>query len=228
MINLSLTQNEQKNLSKDEIEIAMARKLEILMLPHLRRHISFFYAGGNLKGKAQAYREVMDKKKIEDIINKNTKDIVPTVCKPLCEMVVEILKENGISAETVSCDTDMFKHTDVLLTTSTGKQYIINFLEDMENIQTGMKTPDFASYPYYEKRYEKFKGGLTTDGKSLCNIDFLSEAQLDKIDANLGYKKLNMYMDSVIDQIKTEFLHFKEFIGDNNLSPAKELELKLV
>ena len=227
MINLSLTQNEQKNLSKDEIEIAMARKLEILMLPHLRRHISFFYAGGNLKGKAQAYREVMDKKKIEDIINKNTKDIVPTVCKPLCEMVVEILKENGISAETVSCDTDMFKHTDVLLTTSTGKQYIINFLEDMENIQTGMKTPDFASYPYYEKRYEKFKGGLTTDGKSLCNIDFLSEAQLDKIDANLGYKKLNMYMDSVIDQIKTEFLHFKEFIGDNNLSPAKELELKM-
>lgn len=67
MINLSLTQNEQKNLSKDEIEIAMARKLEILMLPHLRRHISFFYAGGNLKGKAQAYREVMDKKKIEDV-----------------------------------------------------------------------------------------------------------------------------------------------------------------
>ncbi len=84
-------------------------------------------------------------------------------------------------AETLSCDTDMFRHTDVLLTTSSGKQYIINYLEDMENIQSGMKTPDFASYPYYEKRYKKF----------------------------------NMYMDSVIDQIKTEFLHFRDIMAQN-------------
>lgn len=215
MINLSLTQNEQKNLSKDEIEIAMARKLEILMLPHLRRHISFFYAGGNLKGKAKAYREVMDKQKVEDIISQKTEETISTVCKPLCEMIVKILKENKIKAETLSCDTDMFRHTDVLLTTSSGKQYIINYLEDMENIQSGMKTPDFASYPYYEKRYKKFNGGPTTDGKSLHNIDFLSEAQLSKIDANLGYKKFNMYMDSVIDQIKTEFLHFRDIMAQN-------------
>lgn len=88
-------------------------------------------------------------------------------------MVVEILKENGINAETVSCDTDMFKHVDVLLTTRSGKKYIINYLEDIENIQTGMKTPDFASKAYYERRYKKFENSFTTDNKSLKEISFI-------------------------------------------------------
>ena len=52
MINLRLNNEESKNLSEEEIEIAMARKLEILILPYLRRNINFFYAGGDLKGKA--------------------------------------------------------------------------------------------------------------------------------------------------------------------------------
>lgn len=105
-------------------------------------------------------------------------------------MVAKILNENGINAQTVSCDTDMFRHTDVLLTTKTGKQIIINYLEDIENIQAGMKTPDFASHSYYERRYKKFEGGLTTDGKDISNITFLSENQMNKIDTNLGYKKI--------------------------------------
>ena len=130
-------------------------------------------------------------------------------------MVAKILNENGINAQTVSCDTDMFRHTDVLLTTKTGKQIIINYLEDIENIQAGMKTPDFASHSYYERRYKKFEGGLTTDGKDISNITFLSENQMNKIDTNLGYKKNNMYMDSVIEQIKTEFLNFKEIMAEN-------------
>lgn len=53
-----------------------------------------------------------------------------------------------------------------------------------------MKTPDFASHSYYERRYKKFEGGLTTDGKDISNITFLSEEQMNKIDTNLGYKKI--------------------------------------
>ncbi len=203
----------------------MARKLEILILPYLRRNINFFYAGGDLKGKAKAYKEELKQTELEKMINEKSNNTIPTVCKPFCEMVAKILNENGINAQTVSCDTDMFRHTDVLLTTKTGKQIIINYLEDIENIQAGMKTPDFASHSYYERRYKKFEGGLTTDGKDISNITFLSENQMNKIDTNLGYKKNNMYMDSVIEQIKTEFLNFKEIMAENEWL-TKELEME--
>lgn len=220
MIKLNLNEKEKENLTEDEIELAMARKLEILILPILRRNMDFFYAGGNLKGKANAYRNPTNKTKIEQALNKKGENI-PTVCKPLCNMVAEILQDNGINAETVSCDTDMFKHTDVLLTTKTGKKYIINYLEDMENIQTGMKTPDFASEAYYKRRYKKFENGLTTDGKSLEGIGFINEEGLSKIDLNLGYKKQQMYMNDVIQQIKNEFLNFREIMAENEWATEK-------
>ena len=207
MINIKLTEKEKQGLTEEEIEIAMARKLEILILPHLRRNIKFFYAGGDLKGKAQAYREIQNEEDLENALNSN--ESLSTVCKPLCIMIAEILKDNGIDAKTVSCDTDMFRHTDVLITTKSGKKYIINYLEDMEMIQTGMSTPDFAGRKYYERRYKKFEGTVTTDGKSLEGIDFISEDTLDKIDGNLGYKRYGMYMDVVIEQIRNELKDYR-------------------
>ena len=130
-------------------------------------------------------------------------------------MVVEILKENGINAETVSCDTDMFKHVDVLLTTRSGKKYIINYLEDIENIQTGMKTPDFASKAYYERRYKKFENSFTTDNKSLKEISFIDQDKLSQIDEKLGYKQCGLYMDDVIEQVKKEFKNFRIIMAEN-------------
>lgn len=218
MISLELNSKERENLRKEEFEIAMARKLEILILPYLRRNLHFFYAGGNLKGKAKAYKMKQNKVDLERIINEGNTEKISTVCKPLCEMVAEILQNNGIKAETVSCDTDMFKHTDVLIETKEGRKYIINYLEDMESIQTGMKTPDFASKQYYERRYKKFENGLTIDGKDLQGISFLSEEDLDRIDDTLGYKKYNMYMNEVIQQIKTEFKNFKDIMLENEIA----------
>lgn len=82
MIDLKLSADEIKGLTEDEIEIAKARKLEILIMPFLRRNMQFFYAGGNLQGKAKAYRESMDEQILEQTIqNKNNN--IPTVCKPL-------------------------------------------------------------------------------------------------------------------------------------------------
>lgn len=226
MIDLKLSKDERKNLSEDEIEIAMARKLEILILPIVRRNLKFFYAGGDLKGKAKAYRENLAKDEIQKVLETRNGNIA-TVCKPFCETVAEILNDNGITAETVSCDTDMFKHTDVLITTKNGKKYIINYLEDMENIQSKMKTPDFASQKYYERRYKKFENGLTTDGKDLKGISFLTQEELAKIDTNLGYKKYGMYMDDVIQQIKNEFSNFREVMADNTwIAKQAELEKK--
>lgn len=214
MIKLELSDTEKEGLSNEEIEIAKARKLELQILPLLRRNINFFYAGANFPKKSKAYNRPINEKEIDNAIS-GKQQAISVVCKPLCEMVVNILKENGLNAETISCDTDMFRHTDVLLTTSAGKQYIINYLEDMENVQSGMKTPDFASKAYYERRYQKFEGGLTTDGKSLDNINFLSSEQLNKIDKNLGYKKFGMYLDDVIEQIRKEFENFREITAEN-------------
>lgn len=214
MIKIELSDKEKDGLTQDEMKIATARKLEILILPHLRRNINFFYAGANFPKKAKAYHNAVTEEQIQDTISKKDSRI-SVVCKPLCETVADILKENGLNATTISCDTDMFRHTDVLLTTSSGKQYIINYLEDIENVQTGMRTPDFASRAYYERRYEKFEGGSTPDGKTLENIQFLSEEQVGKIDENLGYKKYGMYMDDVIRQIKAEFNDFRTIMAEN-------------
>lgn len=219
MIKVELSEKEKQGLNEEEQELAIARKLEVEMLPLLRRNINFFYAGANIPKKAQAYNQPMNQEKLEKTISEKSKAI-SVVCKPLCEMVVSILRENGLNAQTLSCDTDMFRHTDVLLTTKSGKQYIINYLEDMENVQTGMKTPDFASKAYYERRYKKFEGGLTTDGKSLSNISFLDEDTMGKIDENLGYKKFGMYMDDVIEQIKVEFENFREVMTENTYAQA--------
>lgn len=214
MVKIELSDKEKEGLSQDEIELAIARKLEILMLPHLRRNINFFYAGANFPKKAQAYHNELSQEEVDDVMA-GKMSRVSVVCKPLCDTVAAILRENGLDATTVSCDTDMFRHTDVLLTTSSGKQYIINYLEDIENVQTGMQTPDFASEAYYKRRYEKFEGGLTPDGKSLDNIQFLGEEQIGKIDENIGYKKYGMYMDEVIAQIKSEFEDFRTIMAEN-------------
>ena len=214
MIKIELTEQEKEGLTEDEIEIALARKLEMVVLPHIKRNINFFYAGANIPVKSKAYNQRVNETELKQAIE-GKKEAIPTSCRRLCKMVAQILRDNGLNAHTVTCDTDIFRHTDVLLTTSSGKQYIINYLEDAENIQTGMKTPDFASKQYYERRYKKFEGGETTDGKVLGNISFLPEDRLDKIDTNLGYKKYGMYMDSVIAQIRREFEDFRTIMAEN-------------
>lgn len=215
MIDLRLTVQEKEGLTEDEIELAMARKFEAMLLPHLRRDIAFFYAGGNLKGKSKAYNAEITKEEIEDLIASDAK--LPTVCKPLCEVVAEVLQDNGLDVDTIACDTDIFKHTDVLLTAKSGRKYIINYLEDMEMVQTRMTTPDFASKPYYVRRYQKFEGTKTPDGKSVDNIAFLSRDRLSKIDDNIGYKRANIYMDEVIDQIRKEFDDFRNIMARNEI-----------
>lgn len=70
MINLELSDKEKENLTNEEIEIAKARKLELLILPYLKRNINFFYAGGDLPNKAKAYNDKMDKNILEQEIEK--------------------------------------------------------------------------------------------------------------------------------------------------------------
>ena len=86
MISLELSEAEKKDLTEDEIELAMARKLEILILPHLRRKMQFFYAGWNLEGKKEAYHEPIDKDELEKRLNESNPTSIPTVCKPILSL----------------------------------------------------------------------------------------------------------------------------------------------
>ena len=227
MIKVELTEKEKEGLTEDEMELAIARKLELMILPHIKRNINFFYAGANIPKKSRAYKQKVNEDELEQAIQ-GKRNPIPTSCRRLCKMVAQILRDNGINARTVSCDTDIFRHTDVLLTAKSGKQYIINYLEDAENIQTGMSTPDFASQKYYERRYKKFEGTETTDGKKLNKIDFISDDRLGKIDTNLGYKKYGMYMDTVIEQIRDEFADFRNIMADGEYLDTEYQMGKLV
>jgi len=78
---------------------------------------------------------------------------------------------------------------------------------------------------YNHGRYKKFENGLTTDGKSLEGIEFLTEEELKKIDKNIEYTKYNMYMNDVIEQIKKEFSNFRTVMAENDwISKQVELE----
>ena len=222
MVKIELSEEEMKGLTEEEKEIAIARKLEIKILPLIRRNINFFYAGANIPKKAEAYQEEANIENVDENFNNNGQPI-DTACRPLCEKISEILNESGLHAETLSCDTDIFRHTDVLITTSSGKQYIINYLEDIENIQTDMKTPDFASEQYYNRRYKKFEGTVTTDGKRLDNIAFIDSEELAKIDDNLGYRQYGMYMDDVIAQIRKEFSNFRTQMSTNEIMERNDI-----
>ena len=79
-------------------------------------------------------------------------------------------------------------------------------MDRINKARNGRTESDF----YYDWRYKKFEGKLTTDGKSIDGTDFLPQDRLSLIDNNLGYKQFDMYMDSVINQIKTEFENFRD------------------
>ena len=89
MIKLDLSTKECYNLTKDETEIAMARKLEFLILPHLRRNINFFYAGANIPKKSEAYNQPISENELTRAVSRESSTL-PVVCKPLSIMLSQI------------------------------------------------------------------------------------------------------------------------------------------
>ena len=68
MIKIDLSSREMNGLTQEEKEIAIARKLEMLILPHLRRNINFFYAGANFPKKASVYHNTVTEEQIQNSI----------------------------------------------------------------------------------------------------------------------------------------------------------------
>lgn len=214
MINLALNAREKNGLEGDLLELAMMRKAQKIISPYLERNIQFFYGGANIPKKAEAYHEKLETETLENSVRKRKP--LPVVCRNICEKVVEVLGENGLTAETISCDTDMFGHVDILITTASGNQYIVNFLEDIEMIQTYSNTPNFASKGYFDYRYAKFQGKPTTNGVAINKIAFLSEEERKRIDRNIGYAWESdhgiFYFDDIIKETAKEIEDFRSYL----------------
>lgn len=214
MINLKLSAKEKEGLTDDMKELAMVRKLQLMTAPYLKRNSKFFLEGSNVPQKAKAYNTPLSKEKFEEDL-KNGK-VTAAICDNLCKLSVKMLQENGLNAQTISCDTDIFRHIDILLTTKSRNQYIINILEDLDLIQAFMKTPNFASRDYYDIRYKKFEnnGGITTNGNRISNIKFIDSSELLQIDKNLGYVDKNggLYQDDIYESLKHKLSNFKQLL----------------
>ncbi len=79
---------------------------------------------------------------------------------------MDLLKQvYNIDSELVSPFEDKFRHVDLLIKTKNGKNYIVDPLTDLIEMQVSMRTNNFASEEYYNSNYT----GI------LNNISFLNE-----------------------------------------------------
>ena len=100
-----------------------------------------------------------------------------------------------LKTELISPFSDEFRHIDLMITTKTGKRYIVDCLADLVEMQVGLKTNKFASKEYYDKTYKE----------TYKNISFLTDEELEEIDNKIGYKNENSYLDKKLDEIKKYF-----------------------
>lgn len=196
-------------LTSDEIELAKARKLQILMAPFFARDYDFFYQPNNYSLKRKIYNRPV---KLEAGKEKNT-----IVCKTLVDLACEILKENEIEARPITCDDDEFSHIDLEITTKSGKKYIINFLSDLELTQMGCKPKRFASSEYLEERYSDKKD------KYSC----LEEEKLKEIDKKLNFLVYDMYLNDAIALMKSEFDNYPQILQSSKEESDKKRERRL-
>jgi len=195
------------DFTPDEIELAKARKLQILMAPFFARDYDFFYQPNNYSLKRKIYNNPV---KLEPGKEKNA-----IVCRTLVDLACEILLENGIDAKSITCDDDEFSHIDLEITTKSGKKYIVNFLSDLELTQMGCKPKRFASSKYLNERYSDKKD----------EYSYVEEEKLKTIDKRLNFLVYDMYLDDAIALMKAEFDNYPQILhsskGDTEQSNKK-------
>lgn len=182
------------DLTPDEMELAKARKLQILMAPFFARDYDFFYQPNNYSLKRKIYNRPV---KLEAGKERNA-----IVCRTLVDLACEILIENGIDAKAITCDDDEFSHIDLEITTKNGKKYIVNFLSDLELTQMGCKPKRFASSKYLDERY--------FDKKE--EYSYLEEEKLREIDKKLNFLVYDMYLNDAIALMKSEFDNYPQIL----------------
>ena len=153
------------------------------------------------------------------------------VCKNSAEMLVYILKNCGIEAETRKTLVNMvykdivINHYFVIATGDDNKKYFMTLNPDLPNIQLGRKTSKFA----YEIKYiidnthidGNNKGKQYYEGEEV-DFSVLTDDEIKALDEQIGYpdnlvmhddgSDSNEYTDYFIDKIKELYKNNKDYI----------------
>ena len=192
--------NKIRSFSDDMYDMALVRYVMKEASSLFYRNYTFFLNKENLKDRDSIYNKDID------IDLSNIQDF-SIVCKSYCAILKEILKQTyDIDSELISEYNGRFKHVDLLIKTKNGNNYIVDPLTDLIEMQTGMRTNNFASKEHYENSYTKV----------LDNVSFLLEDQLEQIDDKIGYKNDSIYLNESLDNLKTDFNNFEEFLQKND------------
>ena len=158
-----------------------------------------------MKERKRIYNKEFDLKNIEDY------DIV---CKSYCNIIKELLlKKYDIHSELISSFNDEFRHVDLLIRTKTGRKYIVDPLNDLIEMQVGLRTNNFASKNYYEKVYSK----------TIKEISFLDEKQLEEIDKKIDYIKNEKYLDDLFFEFKNKIDNLDDLLKEDDKFAKKLL-----
>ena len=167
---------EIEKLNEDKFELAITRNVLKKLSNIFYRDYTFFLNKENLVDRKGIYNKMIDIKDVKEF---------SIVCKTYCEIIKNILKENyDIDSELISPFSDEFRHIDLLITTKTGKRYIVDPLSDLVEMQVGLKTNNFASKTYYDKSYKEMRKVGVFDERLIVykkiKIEYPLENNLDK------------------------------------------------
>ena len=179
-----------QSLTGDMYELALSRMVCIELAKYYYRDEIFFLFKENLEDREDIYNRVPKG------TNKNI------TCNSLCIILEQILRDHyGLNVKMNSVFSDRFAHKDVVLTTKSGKKYILNPLMDLVEYKVGFETTNFAS----KKMSDFYKSKIP-------DIDYISKEELLQIDETIGYttngkyKSLDdVHCDSIEDALKVIF-----------------------
>lgn len=186
-----------ESLENDNLDIGVVRYAIKEISKKFYRDYTFFFDKENLKDRKDIYDKKFD---LNNVKNFNI------VCKSYCDIIQEALKKQyDIDCELISPFDDYFKHVDLLIKTKNGKQYIIDPLSDLIEMQVGMRTNNFASKTYYDNMYKDI----------IEKVDFLDDKELEKIDNIIGYKNNGVYLDDFLEIVRKKLENIEELVTNN-------------
>lgn len=177
-------------------EIAIVRKLLIVLSNFFYRNTTFFMNKEDLSNRNAIYNRCYDLTRVVDF---------SIVCMTYSKIVKDLLKSVfDIESVLISNSTDSYRHVDLMVICDTGKKYIVDPLMDLIEFQSGWKSTQFSSRKKIKDEYKGMAGDFT----------ILSDEELEKIDEIIGYKN-GMYLDDFYEFIYDDFGDFENFLYDN-------------
>lgn len=167
-----------ESIPKEWSELEKARYVYIELAKELAYDTNFLF--GKVSTKRKIYKARDKHKVIHQKIG---------ICNSINRIYCEILQQMGIKADSIIFEEgEDWSHDDVILKIE-GKNYIVNIVEDLMNVQIGAQTKEFAS-----------EENLPDKSFSVVPVE-----ELRRIDEKIGYLKGD-YTNEFFELLKKEML----------------------